>query len=79
MVGRVLAESLVWPVIVEVTLVLAKDAASVTLVVDQHSVGAFSAEDPDEPFGVAVGPGRRRWSPDNLYAFGGRIPRQKRG
>jgi hypothetical protein len=61
----------VWTVLVEVTLVLAEDAASVTFVVDQHPVGAFSADAPNEPFRVAVGPGRPRWSPDHLHAFGG--------
>ena len=47
-----LAEALVWTVVVEVTLVLAKDAASVTLVVGQHPVSALSADAPDEPVGL---------------------------
>ena len=45
--------------------------AGVALVVDQHPVGALGPDAADEPFGVAVRPGRPRWGLDDLDAFGG--------
>jgi hypothetical protein len=71
LVGRVLVEALVGTVVVEVTLVLAKDATSVALVVDQHSVGALGSNAANESFRVAVRPRHPRWSPDYIHAFGG--------
>ena len=58
-VGWVLVEALVWTVVVEVSLVLGKDAAGVTFVVDEYLVGALGADTPDEPFRVAVARGVR--------------------
>src|SRR4051794_28937992 len=40
----------VWTVVVEVVLVLGKDAAGVTFVVDEYLVGALGADTADEPF-----------------------------
>jgi len=59
-VGRwVLAQALVWAVVVEVAHVLVENSMGVSFVVDQQSVGAFGADAADEPFCVAVGPHRR--------------------
>jgi hypothetical protein len=44
MIGRMLVEALMWPVIVEVTLVRAEHSTSMTLVVDQHPVGALGPD-----------------------------------
>jgi hypothetical protein len=43
-VGWVLFEAPVWTVVVEVALILGKDAAGMTLTVDQHPVGAFGVD-----------------------------------
>lgn len=56
---RVLVEPLVWPVVVEVAHVLVEDGSGVSLVVDQHPVGAFGADAADESFRIAVRPGVR--------------------
>jgi hypothetical protein len=52
--GRVLVESLVRPVVVEMALVLVKDGAGVSFVVDQQPVGALGADAADEPLRIAV-------------------------
>jgi hypothetical protein len=54
-VGWVLVETLVWPVVIEVALVLGEHRGGVPLVVDQHAVGALSPDAADEAFRVAVG------------------------
>src|SRR5439155_19473323 len=59
-VGWPLFEALVWAVVVEVVFVVGEQGAGVTLVVDQHFVGAFGSGAANEPFGVAVRP-RRAW------------------
>ena len=53
----VLAQALVWPVVIEVANVPVENRAGVSLVVDQHPVGALGADAADEPFRVAVRPG----------------------
>jgi hypothetical protein len=58
-VGRVLIETLVRSVVVEMVRVAVEDRAGVSLVVDQQSVGAFVADAANKPFGVAVCRGRR--------------------
>jgi hypothetical protein len=45
-----LAEALMWTVFVEVTLVGAEHSTSMTLVIDQHPVGALGPDAADEPF-----------------------------
>jgi hypothetical protein len=57
-VGRVLIETLVRSVVVEMVRVAVEDRAGVSLVVDQQSVGAFVADAANKPFGVAVCRGR---------------------
>jgi hypothetical protein len=69
-VGWVLVEALVRPVVVEVLGELVEDGAGVSLVVDQQSVGALVADAANEPFGVAVRPGRPRRNLDHINAFG---------
>jgi hypothetical protein len=56
MVGRVLVEALMRPVIVEMAHILVNDGASVSLVVDQQPVGALLANAADKPFGIAIRP-----------------------
>jgi hypothetical protein len=46
----------VWTVVVEVALVGAQHFVGVTLVVDEHSVGALGTDAPNEALRVAVGP-----------------------
>jgi hypothetical protein len=53
-VGRVLAEALVQAVIIEMALVLVKDSADVSFVVDQQPIGALLAHGTNEPFGITV-------------------------
>jgi hypothetical protein len=66
-----LAQALVWPVVIEMTDVLIKNHVGVACVVNQHSVGAFGADAADEPFRVAVRPGRAGRNLDDIDAFGG--------
>ena len=57
-VGRwVLAQALVWAVVVEVAHVLVENSVGVSFVVDQHPVGALGADAADESFRVAIRPG----------------------
>ena len=56
----VLSQALVRPVGIEVAHVPVKDTTRVSLVVDQHPVGALGAHAADESFRVAVRPGRVR-------------------
>ncbi len=51
-----LVEPLVPAVAIEMAHVLVEDGAGVSLVVDQHSIGALGAHAADEPFGIAVRP-----------------------
>jgi hypothetical protein len=67
---RVLVETLVRPVVVEVAHVLVEDGSGVSFVVDQHPVGAFGADAADEPFRITVRPGRPRRDLDHGNAFG---------
>jgi hypothetical protein len=64
------AWALVWPVDVEMTDVLVDDGAGMSFVVDQQSVGAFGADAADEPFRIAVRPGRARRDLDHVDALG---------
>jgi hypothetical protein len=66
-VGSVLVEALVRPVVVEVALVFGEYGAGVSLVVDQYAVGAFGPDAADEAFGVAVRPRCPRWRADYLH------------
>jgi hypothetical protein len=68
--GWMLAQALVWPVIIEMADVLIKNHVGVACVVNQHPVGAFGADAADEPFRVAVRPGRARRNLDDVDAFG---------
>jgi hypothetical protein len=54
MIGRMLVETLVWTLVVEVTLVNAQHGTGMTLVVDQHPVGALGPDAADEPLREAV-------------------------
>jgi hypothetical protein len=66
----VLAQALVWAVVVEVAHVLVENGAGVLFVVDQHAVGAFGADAADEPFRVAVRLGCARRDLDDGDGFG---------
>jgi hypothetical protein len=61
-VGWVLVETLVRPVVVEVPLVFGEYGAGVSLVVDQYAVGAFGpdAADPRTGWPEQVGENSRR-------------------
>jgi hypothetical protein len=58
----VLIQALVRAVVIEVAHVAVKNSSGVSLVVDQQSVGALGADAADEPFRVAVRPGRTEGS-----------------
>jgi hypothetical protein len=66
-----LAQALVWPVVIEMAEVLIKNSVGVPHVVNQHPVGAFGADAADEPFRVAVRPGGAGRNLDDVDAFGG--------
>ena len=69
--GWALVEALVRPVVVEMALVLVKDGASVSFVVDQEPVGALRTDTADESLGIAIrlrNPGRDL---DHVNSFGG--------
>jgi hypothetical protein len=70
--GRVLVETLVWAVVVEVAYVLVEDGAGMLFVVDQHFVGALFADAADEPFCITVGPRRAGRDLDDVEPFGGK-------
>ena len=70
-VGRVVIETLMRSVVVEVVRVPVEDSAGVSLVVDQQSVGAFVADAANEPFGVAVCLGRPGRDLVDVDVFGG--------
>ena len=65
-----LAQALVWPVVIEMADVLIKNSVGVSLVVDQHPVGAFGAYAANEPLRIAVRPGRAGRNLDDIDAFG---------
>ena len=71
MVGWVLIETLMWTVIVEVTLVGAQHSTGVTIVVDQHPVGALGSDTADEPLRIAVRARRAPWRLDDLNTLSG--------
>jgi hypothetical protein len=71
MVGRVLVEALMRPVIVEMAHILVNDGAGVSLVVDQQPVGALLANAADKPFGIAVRLRCLGRNLDHIEAFGG--------
>jgi hypothetical protein len=71
MVGRVLVEALMRPVIVEMAHILVNDGAGVSLVVDQQPVGALLANAADKPFGRAVRPRCLGRDLDHIEDFGG--------
>jgi hypothetical protein len=68
--GRVLIETLVQPVVIEMELVLVENGVGVSLVVDQQPVGALLADAADEPLSIAI----RAWGPgrdlDHVDALG---------
>jgi hypothetical protein len=66
----VLIQALVGAVVIEVAHVLVKNSSGLSLVVDQQSVGAFGADASNEPFRVAVRPGRPRRDLDHGDVFG---------
>lgn len=68
---RVLVKSLVRPVVIEMVDVLVEHSVAVSFVVDQHPVGAFSADAADESFRAAVRPRWPRRSFDDVDTFGG--------
>jgi hypothetical protein len=67
----VLIEALVWTVVIEVALVGAEHGAGVSLVVDQHPVGALDPDAADETFRVTVRARRAGWRLDDLDVLGG--------
>jgi hypothetical protein len=67
----VLAQALVRAVVIEMAHVLVENGAGVSFVVDQQPVGALGADAADEPFRVAVRPGRTGRDLDHGDAFGG--------
>jgi len=70
-VGWVLVEALVRPVVIEMALVFAEYGTGVSFVVDQHPVGALGPDAADEAFRVTVrlrGPRRRA---NDRHRFGG--------
>jgi hypothetical protein len=75
MVGRVLVEALMRPVIVEMAHILVNDGAGVSLIVDQQPGGALLANAADKPFGIAVRPRCLGRNLDHIEAFGGGIVR----
>ena len=60
-----------WPVRIEMLGVAVQDGAGVGFVVDQQVVGALPADAADEPFGIAVRPGRAWRDLDDLHAYRG--------
>src|SRR6185437_502344 len=71
MVGWVLVEALMRPVIVEMAHIVVNDGAGVSLVVDQQPVGALLANAADKPFGIAVRLRCLGRNFDHIEAFGG--------
>ena len=65
-----LIETLVWTVIVEVTLIRAKHEAGVSSIVDHGPIGALASDTADEPFRIAVRARRLRWRLDDLNGLG---------
>ena len=65
-----LAQALVWPVVIEMADVLIKNSVGVSRVVNQQPIGALRADVADEPFRVAVRPGRAGRNLDDVDAFG---------
>jgi hypothetical protein len=59
-------------VVVEVPRKFVEGGEDMSLVVDQQSVGALFADAANEPFGVAVRPGRSGRNLDHINAFGGK-------
>jgi hypothetical protein len=57
------------PVLVEMLFVCGQHRAGVSLVVDQHAVGAFGPDAADEPLGVTVRPWSARRGPDHVDTF----------
>jgi hypothetical protein len=70
-VGWVLVEALVWSVVVEVALVNTKHGTGVTLVVDQHPVGALGPYAAHEPLRITVRARRSGWRLDDLDVLSG--------
>jgi hypothetical protein len=70
-VGRwVLAQALVWAVVVEVAYVLVENSVGVSFVVNQEPVSALGTDAADESFCVAVRPGCARRDLDHGDGFG---------
>jgi hypothetical protein len=59
------------PVVIEMAHVQVEHSVGVSFVVDQHPVGAFSADAADESFRVAVCPGTTGRAFDHFDAFAG--------
>jgi hypothetical protein len=68
--GWMLAQVLVWPVVIETADVLSKNTVGVACVVNQHPVGAFGGDAADEPSRVVIRPGRAGRNLDDVNAFG---------
>lgn len=66
-----LAQALVRAVVIEMAHVLVENGVGMSFMVDQQPVGAFGADAADEPFRVAVRPGRTGRDLHNVDAFGG--------
>jgi hypothetical protein len=66
-----LAEALVWTVIIVVGGVLSQDDAQVALAEHEHPVGALAAYGAHPAFGMSVRPGRLRRRADDLDTGGG--------
>ena len=68
---RVLAQALMWAMVIEVTHVPVEDGTCVSFVVDQQSVSALLAGTADESLGIAVRPRSPGRDLDDVDAFGG--------
>jgi hypothetical protein len=78
-IGRVLVEALVWTVVVEMALEGAEHHTSVSLVVDQHPVGALGSDAANEPFRVTVRARRPGWRLDDLDVLSGEYRVERSG
>jgi hypothetical protein len=68
---RVLAQALMWAMVIEVTHVLVENGAGMSLVIEQQPVGALLANTADESLGIAVRPRSPGRDLDDVDAFGG--------
>ena len=70
-IGRLMVQTLVRTVLIEVPDELSQHGSGVAFVVNEHPVGALRANAAHEPFGVTVRPRRPRRCSHHVDAFGG--------